>query len=307
MIKNKQLKNNIIFVFLLVLLVVFGFVVVYSLPNELGFKIFNNQAIQAKTVVLKNKKFSKARQAHPAWSLVIESNELDELYKTKKYEDLQKKLTILKDKNCSPKAEKISVFCENVFYLDGLVQYRLGESKKEQEQKDFFAKAVKAFQYALAVNPSNVWAKENIDFILKKQTEKQKQNGNKKDDKQKKKDDKQNGENKNGKNSKQNSNEKSTSDKKSETSKKGKGTENTKSRLPETMNQALEQRQKELERAQKNQKGFARSQSKAQQNKQELQDPFSAFRNFFGNDPFFNNLSKKQLKKELSNPDEKDW
>ncbi len=344
MIKNKQIKNDILFITLIMIFLSAGFLVATTFPNKLSFKIYNKKAIDSQNYQEKEKNFSLAKKAYPDWSLVVDINTLDKLYKEKKYPELEKKIKELKKKECNLEKTQISAFCENLFYLNGLVQYQLGLNKKDSEQKAFFNKAIENFVNTLKINPKNKWAKENIDFILKKQEEKKKEkerknnkknknNKNNKEESQKQKEDEKESQNnkkqkqENSKNKKdgnkksQNKNNKSKNDKsnknnskngsdKNSQNKNGQQSQNPKSRLPKQIAQELERRQKDLENAQKNQNGFARSKSKAQKNKQQSQNPFSDpfFESFFGNDPFFQNIfNQKNLTKTIPNPDEKDW
>ncbi len=149
-----------------------------AFPNEISFKIANFRgisAVQKQDFSTAKKFFEQAEKSFPSWKLAGESNKLGVLYQEKKYQELSSKLAKISDTECSLRAKKIPSFCENIFYLNGLVQYRLGEKLETKKQKTFFEKAISEFQKTLALNPQNKWAEENIAFILKNFAEKQAQ------------------------------------------------------------------------------------------------------------------------------------
>jgi hypothetical protein len=335
--------------------------VLTTFPNELALKFYNKKgvfAFEKKDWLNSRENFHQASLKFNPWQLAEKNNELSILYEQKKYSELNKELKNILKNDCSLSAPKIPSFCENIFYLAGLTQYRLGETLTTKEQKPFFERAIFEFQKTLALNPSNIWAKENIDFILKKFAEKQQQEQQKQDQKsdknnknsqEKNKDFSEQGAQENStknesekenqsqqqsssKDVEQKDNQSTSVDKNSsssqnkeeqlsqndKTSKSSAGKEEdsaknepTPSRLPENIQQALEQTQQDLEQD-KNQQGFNRSRSAAENN-QNLKDPFQDdfFQNFFGNDPFFNNFfggrNEKKFHKNISNPNEKDW
>ena len=100
--------------------------------------------------------FQEAEKRNPEWSLATEINRLDERYQKKEYDFLEKRLKEVEENDCSLKEEKISEFCENVFYLNGLVKYRLGEKEELGKKEEYFNEAVKEFQKTLLVNPQNI-------------------------------------------------------------------------------------------------------------------------------------------------------
>lgn len=364
--RKKRIKKNIQFLVLVLFILGLAFSVFTYTKNELRFKYFNRVGIGEKNSVEKEKYFHLAMLNKPEWALVTKSNKLDILYQEKKYEELKKKIDDIENNECSLNKKETSEFCENVFYLGGLVEYRLGQKDKEKEE-EFNKKAIFEFQKTLDVNLKNIWAKENIEFLLKKNQElkkqkeepKQKQGKgqDKKDDKnqngksgkdgEKHKQDQKNGQGKNNKENQKNEKrkgdeqkgQKGQSEKENKKNKEnginskssqnqnnqaGKKLENKnnqnqnggKSRLPSQIQRALEQQQKKLDQEQKNQKGFARTKSKAERNKQLNHNPFSAFQNdpffkdFFGNDPFFNQAfnQQKNLRRDLGGgEDVKDW
>ncbi len=168
-----------------------------------------------------------------------------------------------------------------------------GDSKKEKREQD-------------AQNKSN---DNKASSGQKGGKEKQKQD-NKKDvsgSKTAKEDKKSSGKEKGSESSKQ----KGVSASKSQEKSSRKGSQPAQSRLPKQMQQELEKIQQQLEADQKNsQKGFNRSQSAAKKNNIDRSDPFSDpfFQQFFGGDPFFQNpFGKKNLRKQIQNPHEKDW
>ncbi len=312
--------------------------VLTALSNELAFKFYNQQGIssfQKKEWTNSRENFEQVALKFRPWQLVGKNNELAVLCEQKKYSVLDKQLENILQNECSLSAEKIPSFCENIFYLAGLTQYRLGEELETKNQKPFFERAIFEFQKTLALNPQNTWAKENIDFIFKIFAEKQRQE-------QQKQEQKSGGKNQSGKDDdkqdKQNSNQNKNSNKQNEQQNSAKNLPNkdeqsgqdeknaensvegseknpaknqpTLSRLPENIKQAIEQAQQDLEQD-KNQQGFYRSRSAAEKDKQKSNNPFNMFendpffQNFFGNDPFFN--SHKKLTKTIADPDEKDW
>jgi len=308
--------------------------VLTALSNELAFKFYNQQGIssfQKKEWTNSRENFEQAALKFRPWQLVGKNNKLAIPYEQKKYSALNKQLENILQNECSLSAEKIPSFCENIFYLAGLTQYRLGEKLETKKQKTFFERAIFEFQKTLALNPQNTWAKENIDFILKIFVEKQHQeqqkqeqkSGNKKpkDENQnqsRKDNDKQDEKNEQQNSAKNSSNEEEQSgkdEKNAESSVEGSEKNPAKnqpalSRLPENIKQAIEQAQQDLEQD-KNRQGFNRSKSAAEKDKQNSNDPFNVFgndpffQNFFGNDPFFN--PHKNLTKTIADPDEKDW
>ncbi len=306
---KKIFKSIFVLLLFLSLLISVGF----FLPNEISFKYLNLQENFLEARNISNKFF-------PQLNLLVENNEFGNLYKQKKYSELESKIKEISEKKCNLKNEKISEFCANIFYLKGLNFYQLGKDLKSKKQKDFFEKAILEFTKVMIMTEKNsqeyIWAKENIDFLQQKfqenQTQEPKKNSeknNQKSDSQKKSEKNSDSENKQENNSPNNSEEKK-SKKDSESS------NNTPqdSRLPQEMQQALEQVQKKLEEDQKNsQKGFNRSKSAAEKNNLDNSDPFDVFnqdpffQNFFGNDPFFQNPFKKKFNKKIQNSDEKDW
>jgi len=330
--KKLNLKIKKVIKFIGGIVVVFGMVlgILYFLPNELTFKFYNTQAIAKNSSQEAKSLFDKATKSFSKWDLISKNNLLGKMYDEKKYKELENGVDeVVKDK-CSVRQEKISEFCENIFYLDGLVQYRLGENLSGEEQKEYYQKAIDSFQKALTINNKNSWAKENIDFILKKFAKQQKQQSTSKDKKQNNsKDDKKQSKSQNKDTNKQsdkkqgneqNQNSENQSDKKQE--EKGSSQENKnssqndkenkkanaqnkegKSRLPKDMQEALEQAQKQMEENQ-TQEGFNRSKSAAQKHKYDFADPFDQMvQDFFG-DQMFN---RPNFTNEIQNPNEKDW
>ena len=347
----------------------------WFLPNELNFKIQNFRG-----------KFAQAKQVFPQWKLLAENNELGKAYEQKNYSAVKKNLAKILENECLLDQKVIPEVCENIFYLAGITDYRLGEKLSLQKQKPLFEKAIYEFEKVLALNPQNTWAKENIAFILKKlaekqQAEKQKQQQNQqnKDQKngdksqnsqdqkgnsgQKNKEDQKSGKGQNkqdqpdqksGKQNSENSSAQNKSDNSSAENKENpaKNSDNSQdkqgqsgknkqdssdqkqgenpaksdsqtgssdqeksnqpapSRLPQNIERALEQVQRDLEQNQ-DQRGFNRSRSAAEKDKNSrdfFNDPF--FDDFFGNDPFFNNFfggGQKHFHKNIADPNEKDW
>ena len=143
---------------LLLLVLVVG--TIYFIPNELSFKIANAQG-----------GFQKAEKLFPKWEIIPQNNLLGKLYEQKKYSELKTKIQDISEKKCSLKNEKISEFCANIFYLEGLVQYQLGKDLESQKQKKIFEKAILAFIKVMAMTPKNsqeyIWSKENIEILQK--------------------------------------------------------------------------------------------------------------------------------------------
>ncbi len=308
--------------------------IAYFAPNELAFKIANTEG-----------NFLKAEKTFPQWKLMAENNALGKLYDAKKYTELQKKLASISQKKCSLKNKKISEYCANIFYLQGLTQYQFGKNKKSTQQKKFFEHAIMAFTKVMAMTSKQsqeyVWSKENIAFLQKKFAETQKKEQKKQRTTQQKStqnkesiDQKSSSSSKKQGNSGKNTEQKKKDEEKKKTSsdtsagKSGKtgktketNTKNSqnavsqKSRLPQKIQKELEERQKALEENQKrSQRGFNRSQSAAKKSMQNY-DPFDDMRNdpffqqFFGNDPFFQRSfgQKKFYNKNIQNQNEKDW
>ena len=294
------------------------------------FKIYNALAVMKKNDDKAITFFDSAGKAFPKWDLIAKNNLYGRLYKQQKYEELSGKLNKVIDKDCNMQNEKISGYCENIFYLQGLVQYRLGKDKNDNEQKKFYQNAIDEFQKTLAINPDNKWAKENIEFILQQSAKKQKQQQSDKNQKQQdgkdSKDGQNNqdnqdsqseneGENKQDSQQKQNSRQNRQDEQGEKSDKKNQNSEGTdksdkdevgKSRLPQNIQDALEEAQKKMEQDQ-GQEGFNRSKSAAQKNKYNNQDPFEQMiQQFFGEDMGIVN-NEKNFSKEIQNPNEKDW
>ena len=359
--------------------------VAYFLPNELNVKRHALAAQFATTPQEEKKEYEQMKTVFPKWGIISENNALGILYAEKKYEEVEKKISNILNKKCNLARDRISEFCANIFYLEGLTQYQLGKNLESKKQKPFFEKAIFSFAKVMAMTPKNsreyVWSKENIEFLQNKFRETQrkekeqkgaknqeKKNGGKQgEEKNKEKSAKEKSGGNNEKNGEQNNkgneksrkgekekqgdgasrennasenkrggnennhnmqkagdnkNQKGEASKKSSDDKQGGGGKNedktknntSSSRLPQEMQRALEQAQQQLEEAQKSQKGFYRSQSAAQREKQDMSDPFGIFQNdpffqeFFGNDPFFQNqFGKKRFTRQLRNANEKDW
>jgi hypothetical protein len=302
--------------------------------NEVTFKIYNWQGIHAKEQDSAIIFFQKASKAYPKWKLIAKNNELGVLYEQKKYDELNIQLQETIENECSLEKESISEFCKNIFYLNGLVQYRLGENKNVSEQKKYFEDAIYNFQKTLAIDNENTWAKENIEFILNKfaseqQTQQQEQDGGQGDQEQSKNSKEgqgqqdQEGQQEQGNQQEQNGEQQQDGDEQGDAEQKegqngnqqdGEGQEQSQdSRLPQQMQQELEQYQQELDQNQDSQ-GFNRSQSAAQKNNLKNQDPLEQmmndpfFQQFFGNDPMMQNMmGEKNFTKDITNPNEKDW
>lgn len=176
-------------------------------PNEMAFKIINEKGIESFSkgdFPSAKRYFEQGKEKFTHWNLVSKNNTLGILYAEKKYKKLEEELKKITKKECSFNQKSIPEFCENIFYLDGITQYRLGENFEKEKQKNIFKNAILDFQKALALNPKNIWAKENIDFILKKlqkKKENQSSTKNSKSKKNSKKDKEANQENKYDKNS----------------------------------------------------------------------------------------------------------
>ncbi len=301
--------------------------VLTALSNELAFKFYNQQGISAfqkKEWTNSRENFEQVSLKFRPWQLVGKNNKLATLCEQKRYSAVNKQLENILQNECSLSAEKIPSFCENIFYLAGLVQYRLGEKLETKKQKPFLERAIFEFQKTLALNPQNTWAKENIDFILKNFVEKQRQEQPKQEQKSGDKNQSGKDDDKQDKQNEQKNPAKNSSNKDEQSGQDEKNTENSvegseknpaknqpaPSRLPENIKQAIEQAQQDLEQD-KNRQGFNRSKSAAEKNKQKSNNPFNMFendpffQNFFRNDPFFN--PHKNLTKTIADPDEKDW
>lgn len=162
----------------------------FFLPNEVSFKIANLQG-----------DFAKAKMIFPHWKLLAENNELGELYAQKKYMELVKKLDSISEKTCNIQNEKISEFCTNIFYLNGLTKYQLGKDEQAKKQKPLFEKAIAAFTKVMMMTPEDsqayMWSKENIAFLQQKFAETQ-QKEKKEKDEQKSGEQNESGQNQNG-------------------------------------------------------------------------------------------------------------
>lgn len=304
--------------------IVFG--ILYFLPNEIMFKVYNALAVMQKNNDKAITFFEKASEVFPKWDLIAKNNLYGRLYEQQKYEELSDKLNKIINKDCNVQSEKISEYCENIFYLQGLVQYRLGKNKSDNEQNKFYQNAIDEFQKTLAINPDNKWAKENIDFILQQSIEKQKQQQSTKSQKQQDSKDGKNsqdnqdsqsgdkGKNKQDSQQKQNSQQNGQDEQGEKSNKKNQNSEGTgksdkdevgKSRLPQNIQDALEEAQKNMEKNQ-GQEGFNRSKSAAQKNNYRNQDPFEQMiQQFFGGNIGVD--TEKNFSQEIQNPNEKDW
>ena len=322
--------------FTLSLLLIVGIITTSSIffKNEVHFKILNAQG-----------KFNDASDILAKWSLISDTNNLNSLYESKNYKELNTRLSEIETVKCSLQDEKISEYCANTFYLNGLVQYRLGEKLNSGEQRGYFESAIDEFNKVLVMSDINskqyIWSKENIEFIQNKynETQKKEQEEKKAKQDQQKNDNKQSNEdeladdnslNKDGSSSKNEEGDSNMGDQKSKENSKNtnsnnidkssdsenSGSENKtnsqdeESRLPKQIQQELEQLQDNLNDEQNSQKGFYRSKSTAEQNALNNQNPFSDpfFQDFFGNDPFFTDpFGNKQLSKQIKDPDIKDW
>ena len=291
------------------------------------FKVYNALAVMQKNNDKAITFFEKASEVFPKWDLIAKNNLYGRLYEQQKYEELSDKLNKIINKDCNVQSEKISEYCENIFYLQGLVQYRLGKNKSDNEQNKFYQNAIDEFQKTLAINPDNKWAKENIDFILQQSTKKQQQStkSQKQQDSKDGKDGKNSqdnqdsqsgdkGKNKQDSQQKQNSQQNGQDEQGEKSNKKNQNSEGTgksdkdevgKSRLPQNIQDALEEAQKNMEKNQ-GQEGFNRSKSAAQKNNYRNQDPFEQMiQQFFGGDIGVD--TEKNFSQEIQNPNEKDW
>ncbi len=288
--------------------------VLFFLPNELTFKIYNAQAIAQEDNVEAQSLFAKAKGAFPHWSLIAQNNSYGRLYEEQKYDELIIGLDEIIKKECNIESEKISEYCENIFYLDGLVQYRLGENEKEEKQRDLYQKAIYDFQKALIINPENSWAQENIDFIMneyqQQQPQQQEQGAESEEGEQGEQGDgeQQDGQSEGEQQQKQSSEDGGEGEEGEQGSGQQSGTDSeseSESRLPQDMQQALGEMQQQLEDDQV-QQGFNRSQSAAQKNNLENQDPFEQMmQQFFGGNP--RTQEQKNLDQTIADPNEKDW
>ncbi len=294
------------------------------LPNEIIFKIQNTEGVNAQQSQMFSQAdslYKKAKKMFHPWGLIADNNALGNMYEQKKYNDLKVLLPEIVKQKCSLDNKQIQEYCENIFYLNGLTQYRLGENKDLKDQKTFFEKSIFNFQKVLTINPENTWAKENIDFILQQYQKAQTKQADNKSSEKSSKSDKNQKENQGGTQEKQNrekggekgeekkeSNQNSSGQQQSEeekggeeqnssgkqlseekgkeknSKKEGNGEKSEESRLPKQMQQALDKVQQQLEEEQnQSQKGFNRSQSAAERNNIDVSDPFQ----MFNNDPFF--------------------
>ncbi len=308
----------------LILLLGVGVGVLYFLPNEMTFKVYNFKGITQTDDAKALEFFQKAGESFPQWQLIAQNNELGRMYEQKQYEELEKKLSEKLTNECATEQEKISEFCENIFYLDGLVQYRLGENLQSKEQKEYFQKAIDSFQKTLAINNENTWAQENIDFILQKSTQQEQQQQGEGEGQQQ---DGQNGEeneqegqsqNQEGQGDEQGEGENQQGQEGDEqqgegenggegqTGAEGEDGQEAESRLPQNIQDALERAQEEMEQDQ-SQEGFNRSQSAAQKNNYKNQDPFEQMiQQFFGGSVGAQ-MGQKNFTQEIQDPNEKDW
>ncbi len=295
----------------LILLILGG--TIFFLPNELHFKVSNL-----------NGDFKEAERVFPAWSILSQNNELTEKYHNKKYQEILSKINEIIKNDCNINNEKISEFCTNIFYVQGLSYYQVGKDLEQEKQKEFFENSIFAFTKVMAMTEENskeyLWAKENIEFIQNKFKQQQQQtqdkkndnsNKNKKDSKDKSNSNEQKKSNDNSSNKENNKEKNKSKDKGNDKKNKSNNTSNSEkqeSRLPKEMQKALDNIQKQLDEEQKeSQKGFNRSKAAAEKNK--INDPFSDpfFQNIFGNDPFFSNPFDKKFNKQIQNENEKDW
>jgi len=260
-----------------------------SFQNELFFKVFNiqgNKDLQEKNYSTAQENYENAENFMTGWKIIARNNVSAVLYEENKYKEAQKIFSEMTDSICDVEKNKtILSFCENIFYGLGNTLYRLGEQNENQDkQSKFWEKAISAYKKSLQINSKNLWAKENIEFIQNKLTEKEKQNEKNSANQENQKE---------GKN--EDSDQKQASSKQSESS-------HTLSRLPEEMQKNLEDYQKQLEQIEaQNQQAFKRNANAQQQNQSN---------NPFENDPFFQQFfdnQQKNFNKNLLNQDEKDW
>jgi len=314
-------KIVILVLFLLSLLVLISSIVLF-LPNEMHFKLD-----------LAQKKFSSAQKVFPKFALIAQNNQLGLLYKSKKYEELEKEIKKVIDGQCSIENEKISEFCANIFYLEGLTNYQIGEKSEKEKQNELWQEAILDFSKVMTMNEEDsqkyIWSEENIEFIKNKlqgnsqedsskkddtaeqDTAEQGEQGNSQEDSSEKDDTAEQGEQGN---SQEDSSEKDNTAEQGEqgnsqedSSEKDDTAEQGESRLPKEMQDAIEAEQKQLEEDQNNnQTGFNRSKYAADKNNLDNLDPF--FQDFFGDDPFFQTqFSNNELTNQIQDPNLKDW
>jgi len=306
MIKYKKTAYSITAV-----LVILGIIggILYFLPNEVIFKIYNVKAVFALEDNQKQDFFSKAKKSFSKWSIIADNNLYGVLYEQKKYKELEKLLKEKINKECSIEQEKISQYCENIFYLNGLVQYRLGEDKDKSSKTTYFQSAIDSFQKTLAMNSENIWAEENIDFILQKNKDDAEEQKGEAGSGQEGDGEKQKGEEGEGSQQKQNG-QSEEGEEQGREGQVGEGDEDGvgESRLPQNMQDVLNQDQKELEQDQ-GQEGFNRSQSAAQKNNYQNQDSFDQMMQQFlgGNINVNAQTGEANFTQEIENPNEKDW
>ncbi len=194
-------------------------VLAFFVPNELSFKIANAQENFSGAEEISEKIF-------PKWNIIPKNNQLSLLYTEKKYTELEQKISEISGKKCSLTNEKISEFCANIFYVEGLTEYQLGKDLESKKQKKYFENAIESFTKTMIMTDENsqehVWAKENIAFLQQKFLEKQKQENQSQNKKQEK--------NKSGKQDKnqKNSEKKPQNSENSDTQKGGKNEEGEK-------------------------------------------------------------------------------
>lgn len=331
---------------IIILFAIIGILSGCSYQNELIFKGYNEKGIkyfQNQNYALAKESFQKSIEFLPKWELIADNNMQTTLYETKNYTEAEKKYYQLIETKCNiEKQQNISPYCENIFYGLGNTLYRLGEQKKEAEQKNKWQEAIKNYEKTLQINPDNVWAKENIAFIKKRLSEienKEQQNDGQNKDGQNSKQENTNSNSKekqdqsaadkekqeNGSDSNQtknNDNSQNTSDEKNadkQASKEGGNEEENNeiapSRLPEEIQKGLEEYQKQLEDSESQNQQFFQRNSNAQQNQNN--DPLD---NLFENDPFFQEFfqddammqqffgnNQKNFNNNLPNENEKDW
>jgi len=305
--KDKKIKLILMIVVGIVIFAsVFVGVIVFA-HNEVTFKIYNTKGINVEDDAQSTEFFQKAGESFSQWQLISENNEMGRMYEQEQYEELEKRLSEKLTNECNTEQEKISEFCENIFYLDGLVQYRLGKDLQDKEQKKYFQKAIDSFQKTLAINNENTWAEENIDFILQESTQQNEQQGEdgeqgaddgQSQSQQGEGDEKGEGEEQQG----QEGEEQGEEEGQNGTEGEGEG----ESRLPQNIQDALEKTQEKMEQDQ-SQEGFNRSESAAQKNNYQNQDPIEQMMQQFFGGRVGAQMEEKNFSQEIQDPNEKDW
>jgi hypothetical protein len=313
---SRTSRASILSLLFFVFLICVSFSISLFLPSEISFK---------KTIM--DGRFDEAKDIFPSWGVIAEARSLNGYYEKQQYDELESQIISAENEYCLMDFDTIPSPCDRIFYLHGLNRYQLGKNADKEEKRTLYEQAIRDFQKVMAMTDENsqeyIWAKENIGFLLNdftQETQSQQNNSKGQDDQQ---NDNQNTQEDSDQGKAESEGQKNNEKQEGEAERNDQADQNTEgeesreepgdsSRLPQEMQEAMEKVQQQLEK--EGQEGFNRSASAAQKNNLKQQDPFDMMRNdpffkqFFGNDPFFQGTMREpEFEQSIQDPNVKDW